>query len=261
VSTADVARFRRGVAGPLVWGHRGASARAPENTLAAFALALAEGADGVELDVRRCATGEVVVLHDPTLLRTAGDPRAVREVPLPALRRLDAGRGECVPLLDEVIDVVVGSGRLLNVEVKADGDDRAGLARAVAESLARRTAAERAAIAVSTFDPRMVIGLRRAGLGVPLLFLCEDTRQGRLLGRAVPPLLGTPGINPEHVLVTPARMARWRARGLVVTPWTVDDPARIRALAAAGVDGLITNDPAGTRRALAVGADRARSEA
>jgi glycerophosphoryl diester phosphodiesterase len=63
-------------------------------------------------------------------------------------------------------------------------------------------------------------------------------------------LLGTPGINPQHLLVTAERLARWRARGLVVTPWTVDDPHRVRALAAAGVDGLITNDPAGTRRAL-----------
>jgi glycerophosphoryl diester phosphodiesterase len=171
-------------------------------------------------------------------------------VPLGELRRLDAGRGECVPLLDEVIDVVVGSGRLLNVEVKADGDERAGLARGVADTLARRTEAERAHVAVSTFDPRMVLALRRAGLDAPLLFLCEDTRQGRLLGRAVPPLLGTPGINPQHLLVTAERLARWRARGLVVTPWTVDDPHRVRALAAAGVDGLITNDPAGTRRAL-----------
>jgi len=252
-SEGTIARFRRGSGAPLVFGHRGASARAPENTLAAFALALAEGADGVELDVRRCATDEVVVLHDPTLRRTAGDPRAVREVPLRELRRLDAGRGECVPLLDEVIDVVAGSGRLLNVEVKADGDDRARLARCVSETLARRTEAERAHIAVSTFDPRMVLALRRAGLSAPLLFLCEDTRQGRLLGRAVPLLLGTAGINPEHVLVTPARLARWRARGLLVTPWTVDEPRRVCALAAAGVDGVITNDPAGTRRALGLG--------
>ncbi len=251
MSAAALERFRRGAGGPLVYGHRGASARAPENTLAAFALALDEGADGVELDVRRCASGEVVVLHDPTLARTAGVPRAVRDVPLSALRRLDAGRGERVPLLDDALALVAGRGRLLNVEVKADGDDRALLARRVAETLARHTPAVRHLVAVSTFDPRMVVALRRAGLTAPLLFLCEDSRQGRLLGRAVPPLLGTQGINPEHVLVTPARLARWRAAGLLVTPWTVDDPARVRALAAAGVDGLITNDPAGTRRALA----------
>src|SRR4029453_13086438 len=91
---------------PLVLGHRGASADAPENTLAAFRLARAQGADGVELDVRRCATGEVVVIHDGDARRTAGAPLRIAEAPLAALRALDAGawkgerfRGERIPLL------------------------------------------------------------------------------------------------------------------------------------------------------------------
>src|SRR5690606_8280471 len=73
---------------PLVWAHRGASHAAPENTLPAFARAEAEGADAIECDVMRCASGELVVCHDERLDRLCGFPVAVRDLPLPELRRL-----------------------------------------------------------------------------------------------------------------------------------------------------------------------------
>lgn len=244
-------RFRRTAAGPRVYGHRGASARAPENTLAAFALAMDERADGIELDARLCGSGEVVVMHDATLARTTGDPRAVRDVTLAELRVLDAGAGERVPLLDEVLELVLGRGGVVNVELKSDGDDRRLLARGIAAALGRRKVADRPAIAVSSFDPRALLALRLERVGAPLLFLFEDSRQGRLLSRVVPRALRTIGINPEHTLITPRRVAAWHARGLLVTPWTVDGVERVCRLADAGVDGLITNDPAGTRAALA----------
>jgi len=76
---------------PLVMGHRGASAKAPENTLSAFELAMEEGADGVELDVWRCGTGEPVVAHDDDLGRVGGSPLVVRRAPLAALRAVDVG--------------------------------------------------------------------------------------------------------------------------------------------------------------------------
>src|SRR2546421_4281728 len=90
---------------PLLWAHRGASAEAPENTLAAFALALRQDADGVELDAQRCASGEVVVVHDETLLRTTGSAASVTQATWSQIRGLEAGvwkaerfRGERVPL-------------------------------------------------------------------------------------------------------------------------------------------------------------------
>src|SRR5205823_602409 len=96
---------------PLIWGHRGASFDAPENTLAAFTLAQAQGADGVELDAQRCGSGEVVVLHDESLGRTTGFAGLVTETPWSIVRGLDAGsrkdarfRGERVPLLAEVLE-------------------------------------------------------------------------------------------------------------------------------------------------------------
>src|SRR5512140_2542862 len=113
---------------PAIIAHRGASADAPENTLAAFRLALELGADGVELDVWRCATGEVVVHHDEDTRRVAGAALLVPDAPLAALRALDVGawkgerfRGERIPLLAEVLAALPAA--VVNVELKSRGRD------------------------------------------------------------------------------------------------------------------------------------------
>src|SRR5512140_687268 len=144
----------RGRGRPLVLGHRGASADAPENTLAAFRLALAQGADGVELDVWRCASGEVVVVHDEDLRRVAGLPVRVPDAPLAELRAADVGawkgeafRGERVPLLEEVLAALPAA--VVNVELKSRGRDLR-LGDAVAKVIARAGAAAR--VSVSSFD-------------------------------------------------------------------------------------------------------------
>src|SRR5579863_8095472 len=93
---------------PLVIAHRGASADAPENTLAAFRLAREQGADAIELDVMRCATGEVVVFHDDDLQRYFGRPTLIRDLSFEDLRKLDVGRGEQIPTLDEVLKILDG---------------------------------------------------------------------------------------------------------------------------------------------------------
>jgi glycerophosphoryl diester phosphodiesterase len=92
---------------PLIVGHRGASAHAPENTLAAFRLAREQGADAIELDAKRCASGEVVIMHDATLNRTTNGDGNVHEWSLAELHSLDAGKGERIPTLDEVLELVL----------------------------------------------------------------------------------------------------------------------------------------------------------
>src|SRR5512147_1741217 len=130
---------------PLVLGHRGASADAPENTLAAFRLAIEQGADGVELDVWRCGSGEVVVIHDEDARRVAGAPLRIAEAPLAALRELDAGawkgerfRGERIPLLAEVLEALPAA--RVNVELKGDG--AGGPVAAATAAVIRRARAE-----------------------------------------------------------------------------------------------------------------------
>ena len=104
---------------PLVVGHRGACGHAPENTLASFHKAIALGVDAVELDVHLCASGEPVVIHDETLERTTNGKGFVRDATLEALRLVDAGDGEPVPSLGEVLDLLDRRCRVF-IEIKAD---------------------------------------------------------------------------------------------------------------------------------------------
>src|SRR5512145_550808 len=227
-SEARAPRAPRAEGRPLVLGHRGASADAPENTLAAFRLAMEQGADGVELDAWRCATGEVVVVHDEDLARVGGAPLRVPDSPLADLRALDVGawkgerfRGERIPLLEEALAALPGA--VVNVELKSRGGRDLSLARAAAEAIARAGAAGR--VVVSSFDWRLVAAFRLAAPDVATGLLFDETRAWR-----VPLLLGVRALRPAALhpalaLASDARVRRWSRRGLDVNVWTVDDPA------------------------------------
>src|SRR5512133_2700758 len=236
---------------PLVLGHRGASADAPENTLAAFRLAMEQGADGIELDAWRCATGEVVVTHDEDARRVAGAELRVPDAPLAALRALDVGawkgerfRGERLPLLAEVLEALPGA--VVNVELKSRGRDLR-LAEAAARVIARAGARDR--VLVSSFDWRLVTAFRLAAPDVPVGLLFERPAALRTLALAVP-LLGPSAVHPERGFVTPERARRWTRRGLGLVVWTVDAPEDARRLAAQGATAVITNAPARIAAAL-----------
>ncbi|MCR4260886.1 MAG: glycerophosphodiester phosphodiesterase [Candidatus Colwellbacteria bacterium] len=100
--------------------HRGASGHKPENTLSAFSKALEMGVDVIELDVRVCGTGELVVMHDATLERTTNGKGIVADTTLEELKKLDAGDGEQVPTLEEAIDLI-NRKTVLNIEIKGEG--------------------------------------------------------------------------------------------------------------------------------------------
>ena len=230
---------------PMVWGHRGASWEAPENTLAAFALAAEQGADGVELDVQLCATGEAVVLHDESLGRTTGFAGLVTETPWAVVRTLDAGsrkdprfRGERVPLLAEVLASVP---LLLNLELKCDRADDRGLTAEVVRIVRASGASER--VLLSSFNPLCLARARGLGPRLPRALLFESEQAWPLRSALAAPALGARALHPERVLATPERVRRWRRRGYSVACWTVDDPGEASRLWRSGVSGLITNRP------------------
>jgi glycerophosphoryl diester phosphodiesterase len=236
---------------PLVIGHRGASAEAPENSVAAFARARAVGADGVELDVLRCRSGEVVVFHDDDLTRLGPRPERIDELTLAELREVRLGSGSSIPTLEEALEAC-GPELLVNIELKAGGVDGAAL-RALADGVAeivQRTGSG-ARVLVSSFSPLAVrLWMRRLG-AVPAGLIFERDAPLPLRRAWAARWLRPATLHPEWALCTPARVRRWHARGYAVNSWTVDDPAAIRAARDLGIDGIISNDPARTRRILA----------
>lgn len=240
--------FRRRGALPLVYGHRGVrgprATTPPENTMSAFERAHDEGADGIELDVRQASSGEIVVFHDPTLRRmTDGfDSRNVADLNWPELRRIDIG--ERIPLLADVLDWIGPTHMVLNVEMKRDLPSRTGLVLAVA-SLLRKRKALRERLIISSFDPVMLASMNVLLPGVPLGLLFHKG-QAHLDPWRWAQLGPWEAAHPEYVMVS-----REHLTGKIVNAWTVNDEETAVALAAVGVDGIITDRPGAIRRALA----------
>ena len=241
---------------PLVLGHRGASSAHPENTLRAFREALREGADGIELDVMRCATGELVVVHDDDLGRVIGEKAGsgpqIRTSSFSELRAHDVGLGERVPLLSEVFEEL-GPDALINIELKSPDVKTAeehakllrndGLAEAVADLL-QRAPRPAGTTLVSSFDPMQLLRFRkRAPAGPPLGFLFHREEARPLREAWIEPLLPVAAMHPDAGLVDAVSMRHWRSRGHAVHVWTVDDPREVALMVTLGVDAIITNRP------------------
>jgi glycerophosphoryl diester phosphodiesterase len=228
---------------PLVLGHRGARERAAENTLAAFDLALDEGAAGVELDVRLALDDEIVVIHDLSLERVTGgrDRRRVERTSSAELAGVDVGGGEGVPRLAQVFDWAAKRSALVNVELKHDGRRTRELVPRVVALVRSRPNLE-GKVLLSCFHPSVVRRLATLAPELPVAWLVHR-RQAVLRDAPGWKMLGAVGVHPEHVLVTASRVARWHRGGALVNVWTVNDPAAARRLAALGVDTIISDVP------------------
>ncbi len=218
-----------------VIAHRGASRARRENTLPAFELAHLQGADGVELDVRRTADRRLRVLHDPA-------PSGGR----PLVERLDADVERWIPSLDDALAACRG---IVNVEIKdlpgePGFDDERTTARLVARALAGRPDPP----VVSSFDPGALRTVAEVAPDLPLALLSITGTGPAMIPIAVD--LGARAVHPADADVDAEYVRAAHGQGLEVNVWTVDDPDRIRQLARWGVDGVITNDPAQARSAL-----------
>jgi len=252
----------------MIVGHRGYSSLAPENTMAAFALIREFGIAGVELDVHRCATGEIVVAHDATLERTAGVPVPLMTAPLAAIREHDVGvwfgqrfRGERVPLLEEVFELLANDA-FFDIEIKhyatRFGSVVQGSVEAETVRLVRRHGLVRRCI-ISSFDPFVVRRVRRFAPDIPVAAIYANTRDLPLFLRRSGGRLysGATVMKPNHASATRGHVRHHQRRGRLVMPWTVDDEQLAVTLTGQGVDALITNRPAEIRTALETAFDDA----
>ncbi len=220
------------MARPIVVGHRGAAAYAPENTLKSFEMAWKMGADMIELDIQSTADGRIVCIHDYELERTCGHTGLVHETDYDIIRTLDAGEGEHVPLLSEVLDFCKGKIGV-NIEIKEPG----------VEEQALRLVQERDmldAVLFSSFLHGTLQNLRE---------LDTDAKTGVLYSE--PPddpvkhalSLDANAINPLFFTIVPELVESAHSAGLKVYPWTVNDEDMMLELLKIGVDGIISDMP------------------
>ena len=227
---------------PLVIAHRGASADAPENTIAAFELGLEQGADGLELDVHLSADGHPVVIHDFTLERTTDGAGPVSALRVQQLKRLDAGgwragrfRGQRIQTLQEVLERFRDRARFW-IELKAGSRLYPGIEERVVSMLEIYEVVDRSL--VQSFDHDALAVTRSLNQDVQVGALVEAPVGGELLTAGVANAI-CPGAN----LMTESLLARIRAAGLECYVWTVNEPALMDRLVSWQVNGIITDRP------------------
>ena len=232
---------------PVIFAHRGASAHAPENTLAAFELALAQNADAIELDVKLSVDGHAMVIHDPTVDRTTEGHGRVKDLSFAELRSLDAGsffsekfHGEKIPTLEEVFEVV-GNRALINVELTNYNTPRDQLVETVCRLVKKFGLQKR--ILFSSF---FAVNLSKARGHLP------DVPRGLL---ALDGLLGAwarsfgfafgryQALHPYLEDVTPQQVQRVHRLDRRIHVWTVNAAQDMRRLFHWGVDAIFTDDP------------------
>ena len=248
--------------GRFVIGHRGNATHAPENTLESFRQAAALGVDAIELDVRLTRDGVPIVIHDPTLGRTTDRGDAVADISLARLRRADAGamftpdagasfpyrrRGLTIPTLREVLDATQGIPLLIEVKVPEAGP-------VIADTLRQANASSR--VVAASMQRDAVLPLREASVATGASAMDVLALWSRLIGGRPPRSLPYAALCIPRVygaLPLPVRGLARMARAASVTThvWTVDDPHVAQKLWRAGVQGIVTNDPATMLRARA----------
>jgi glycerophosphoryl diester phosphodiesterase len=245
---------------PEIEGHRGESHDAPENTMASFNLAWQRDDDAAELDVHLTRDGKLIVSHDPDTHRLADTKLVIKDTPAEELRKLDVGKwkgpqfaGEKLPMLDEVL-ATIPPGKRLFIEVKVGPEAVPELVRCL-----ERAAKSPAQTVIIAFDINTVREAKKQLPKLKVYWLADlkQDKQTKAWGPGVQELIakakgaGVDGIDVSaKEPVNAAFVKAVHDAGLECYVWTVDDPARARDLANAGVDGITTNRAAWLREQL-----------
>ncbi len=226
--------------------HRGGPKYAPENTLAAFRNAIRQGVDGLEFDVQMSQDGALVVIHDETVDRTTNGTGAVRDLTLAQLRSLDAGNGEKIPTLDEVLQLAKANGMMILPEAKS-AHLYPGIEAKLVQALQAAEYVDHTIVV--DFEPDSLERLHNLEPGLRLCAL-YGTWQFDVGGPAGETQFICP--EAEMVLLDPAMVREAHDSGRQVFVWflALENPFVVRTLRYFGADGLIVNDPATAMRTL-----------
>jgi glycerophosphoryl diester phosphodiesterase len=213
-------------------GHRGAAGHAPENTLAAVRKGIALGVDFVEIDIRRTADCRLVVLHDATVNRTTDGKGRIENLCFRDLEQLDAGNGEHIPTLEEVLKVATGQTGLM-VELKVRGT-----AQQAVETV--REARFKGPVIYASFFHDELTHIRKADPDASLMVLFGSLSRASV-SRAIK--YGSSYVGLPHNKATGPRVNSFHRAGLRIFVYTANDPDDIQRVVSLGVDGVISNFP------------------
>ncbi|MCH2172405.1 glycerophosphodiester phosphodiesterase [Myxococcota bacterium] len=223
---------------PLVIAHRGASGHRPENTRSAYELAVEQAADMIEIDLHLCLDQHIMVTHDRDLTGLGGDGD-VSDQAFAEIRSLDAGDGQVVPTLEEVLEDF-GPRIAFNLELKDGSQGRyPGLERATLDLVTAHGLMTTTLF--SSFNDEILQALVEADPHTRLALLIGPLRARDAVARALE--VGAEALNPWRGLVTPALVEEVHAAGLAMYVFTVDEPPEMQRLLNLGVDGIFTNYP------------------
>ena len=240
---------------PTIFAHRGSSSYAPENTLAAFDLAVSHKADAIELDAKLCGDQQIVVFHDQTLDRTTDTTGRISNIPLEALKELDAGghfdmkfTGERIPTLDEVFEAV-GKKIFINVELTNYESPMNVLAEKVASCVQRHNLKNQ--VLFSSFNPVVLRRIKKLIPTAPVGLLALPGFSG-LWARSVLGRWGSyQALHPEKQDIRNSLLDKYHQRCMRVHTYTVNRADTMMTLYQMGIDGIFTDDPPLARKTLA----------
>jgi glycerophosphoryl diester phosphodiesterase len=233
---------------PAIIAHRGASAHAPENTIAAFELAVSQGADAIELDLDICQDEHLMVIHDRSVDRTTEGSGWIKDLSLSTLKQLDAGshfdiayKGEPIPTLDEVFEIF-GNRIVINIELKRSAGSVNRLAEKVATAIHRHRLLD--SIIISSFYPSILFSIRKILPDIAIALLTVRGVKGAFFRSRIARLLVPyQALHPDLNDVSISLVRRIHNIGGRINVYTVNNPEDIVSLINTGVDGIITNDP------------------
>jgi glycerophosphoryl diester phosphodiesterase len=246
---------------PFILGHRGASAVAPENTLAAFSRAIKDGADGIEFDVRLSSDQVPVVIHDATLKRTGLIDRPVSGMTSAELQEIDVGswfnqraqssgefyNGEKLPTLAQVFELFSSTSGVLYIEMKCEANEGTALAALVANGIEESRMTNR--VVVASFDLSAIAEIKKNSAAIRTAALFEPklsrpistVRRLRMVDVACHS--GADEIALHYTLAAPRVIEKAKREELEVVLWTVDDTHWISRARSLGIKALISNNP------------------
>jgi len=222
---------------PLVIGHRGAKGHLAENTLPSIDKALNLGVDGVEIDIFRCASGELVVFHDQTLEKLTNSSGYIEQLDLDSIKKIEVLNGFAIPTLEEVLNLIDGR-VLLNIELK--GSNTAFLTDSLLQTYFKKKTWLPDKILISSFNWEELKVFYNLNKEVPIAVLTEDDPIDAI---PIAQSLNATAINPNFKLLTKDNIIKIKKAGLKILTWTVNQPKQIDIMMDLGVDGIITDFP------------------